>query len=468
MTNKQLNKHTHMRQFILEGSIPKVIMRLTFPLLIYGFFNYLYGFFDIILAASMGGNEIASVVFIEEIKNTINAFGVSIAAGGTVIVARHFGAGNMVEARKNAGSAFMLAFIVSMMIVIVTLLFGKQLLLLLNAPKEIIEVGIGYFNIQMITTTLFAVNSVYFGLEKAKGNTKRILIISIIAMVFKMILSTIFVFIYHFGPTEVALATLISQLLLVFIAFVSMFSKNNIFYIRLKELAFTKQYILPIVLLSLPVFAGKFLFSLGKVFVNSMAAVYGPLALGALGIAMRMGGGAGTLGTVFEESETSIVSMQLGQKNLSRALKTYQWSHILGFGFAVFGLTIMTLLLPNMVNYFAANKPESYHDMIYELFQWEKYSALTSSSIAIITGLFVGFKLTKVSFMLNASRLFLFRIPLLWLFIQQGYSYVALGLVMFWSNLLTMIIAFIMLIMFYIRIHKQGYQEMTLERVIIS
>ena len=48
---------------------------------------------------------------------------------------------------------------------------GTQILQFLGATPEIIESGLSYYNIQMITTGLVAFNSVFIGIEKAKGNT---------------------------------------------------------------------------------------------------------------------------------------------------------------------------------------------------------------------------------------------------------------------------------------------------------
>lgn len=462
MNKPYVTKEEKTRQFILNESLYKVVLRISLPLILYGLFNYLYSFFDIILSSYIGGNEVASVVFIEEIKNAIVAFGASIAAGGTVIVARHFGSGNIQEARRSAGNAFVFTVLISVVLVSVTLFFGKDILLLLNAPEEVITVGLGYFNVQMIVTTLIAINSVYFGLEKAKGNTKRILIMNIFAMILKMILSVIFVYVMGKGTMYIALATMISQLFLVVVAMFAMFDQKNIFHLVIQEIRLKKSYLLPIITMALPVFAGKFLFSIGKIVVNGMAATYGPLALAALGITMKIGGGAGSLGMVFEESEVSIVSINLGNRQLKRAVDTYKITHLYALGFASFGLIIMHLLLPGLITFFSQGKDPQFAVMIQEIFKWERFSALTSSSIAIITAMFIGFKLPRVSFILNVSRLFVFRIPLLWLMIFLEVDYMALGYVMFISNLATFLVALAMMVTFMVRIYRNGYQDMAL------
>lgn len=453
------------RQFILHGDLVHVILKITFPLAVYAFFNFLYGFFDMIMVSSIGSNELASVVFIDEIKTAITAFGVGIAAAGTVIVAKEYGAGNMDAARKNAGASFILAFLVSAGIVVLTLVFGRQFLKFLNAPDELIASGLAYFNIQMITTALMAVNGVFIGLEKAKGNSTLILVLNIVAMSVKLILSATFVYGMSKGTEYVAFATLIAQGLLMIAAIFVMFGKKNSLRIKLNELNLKKEYVVPILLLAFPVFSGKFLFSMGKVFVNSIAAVYGPLAIAAFGIALKLGGGAGSLANVFEESETGIVSQNLGAKNLKRAADTGRISVLFCLITAVVGTVATVLLLPWLVPLFITNADPALETMAEELFRWEKYSIITSGLLTVIAGFFIGFKQSNVSFFLHIIRLFAFRLPVLWIMQRVGIGYEALGYAMFISNTATLIVGGILFFGFLHRIQNYGYRDLIYENV---
>jgi putative MATE family efflux protein len=462
--NKSLSLKEHKRRdYILNGNLWKVVLSLSAPLAIYGLFNYLYGFFDLIMVSHIGGNEVASVVFIDEIKSAIMAFGGGIAAAGTVIVARYYGSNQIEEARKNAGASLSLALIVSSSVVIIMLLFGKPMLRLLNAPEEIIDAGYGYFNVQMISTALVAVNSVFIGLEKAKGNTTRILVLNVFAMIIKLALSALFVYGLHKGASYVALSTLISQALLMGVALYIMFHPSNSFQVKLKEIRLNPKLVMPILMLALPVFTGKFLFSMGKVLVNSMAALYGPLAVAAFGIAMKLGGGPGSISIIFEESETSIVSQNLGNKNLGRAMKTYVVSHFYALLIGGLALVLVNHYLDLFLPLFTKSTDPLFRQMIIDIYFWEKFSTLTSASIAVITGLFIGFKFTKISLFINIVRLFVFRLPVLWVLQKVGVGYVALGYVMFISNFLTMVVAFILLLFFYHKIKNYGYMDMQLE-----
>jgi putative MATE family efflux protein len=448
------------REFVLNGSLRRVILTLTWPLAVYAFFNYLYGFFDMLMVSFIGNNELASVVFIDEIKNAIVAFGGGIAAAGTVIVAREYGAGNIEAARRNAGTSFLLAFLVSTAIVIVILAFGKNGLRWLNAPTEVIETGAGYYYVQMASTAIMAVNSVFIGLEKAKGNTRIIFILNILAMTIKLGLSAWFVYGLGKGTLHVALATLIAQGLLMMAAISVMFRKGNSLRIRIRELRLDGKIVGPILILAAPVFLGKFLFSFGKVIVNGMASVYGSLTIAAFGITMKLDGGAGSLANVFEESETGIIGQNLGAKNLKRAVETGIWSLIFSLVVAVVGTIVVVMTLDWMIPVFVKSGETELRAKVIDIFRWEKFSIFTSAAIAVITGFFIGFKRTKIAFFLNIIRLFAFRIPAMLLFIHLGVDHTAVGYAMFVSNTATMIVAFVIFVVFIHRLKAFGEKDL--------
>ncbi|HBY66246.1 MAG TPA: hypothetical protein DEG42_07775, partial [Acholeplasmataceae bacterium] len=119
--------------------------------------------------------------------------------------------------------------------------------------------------------------------------------------------------------------------------------------------------------------------------------------------------------------------------------------------------------IDSLVPIFTTNTDPAFQKMILDIYFWEKFSVLTSASIAVITGLFIGFKLTKIAFVLNVVRLFVFRLPVLWIMQYYNFGYEALGYVMFISNFATMVIGFIILAFFYQKIRNFGYMDLQFE-----
>lgn len=461
--NSSGSRELKLRQFILEEKLWKVILYITYPLAIYSLFNHLYGFIDMMIVAHIGNQQIASVYILSEIQSMITAFGAGIASGGAVIVARHIGANRIDEAKKNASTVFFLAVYVSLFIIIVLIPTAKPFLQLLQTPAEIINDGLGYFIIQIITTGFITINSVFIGLEKAKGNTQKILKLNIVIMTIKLILSAIFVYGFGLGIIWVSAATMIAQAFLTTFAFMILFNKNNIFRITFSELNLKWSYVKPILLLSLPIFLGRFVFSTGRAIINAMAATYGEVVLSAFAIAQKIGGGGAALAVVTEEAVPTVISQNIGNNQPGRAKKVYPIALLFGITTGIITVSYAFLfkdwIIPLIVN---KDTTPSFILMVVRLFRWEVFSKLTGAVIAITLSMFYGYRHTRISLWMNVIRLFVFRIPVLWAFQTfTAIGFESIGMTMFISNTTTAVVALLLAIVFYTKMRNNPSQIST-------
>lgn len=453
-------KESKRRTLILTGNLWKTVFWITTPLAIYALFNYFYGFIDFLLVSTMGTSDVATVFFIEDIKGAISAIGGGIAIGGAVFVARHYGANELDSARKNAGQTLILALSISAIVAIIVMLLAMPILKLFNAPEEIIVTGYGYYLVQMASTVVIAVNAVYMGIERSKGNTTMVMLLNIAAMIIKLILSTVFVLVLHKGIIFVGYATLIAQLFLMVLGVFILFNKKNSIAIRMKDLVPDKSIMKSILIVAIPVMGGKFFFSLGRVIVNGIAAIYGTVAIAAFGLASKLAGGPGAIAGIFEESTASIASQNIGAGNLKRSFNAYFIANMQAVIAGFVGMLIVVLSIDVMIPWFTTNSSPEFALLAKQIFAFEKFSIVTGATTGIVAALFIGFKISKVTLILNILRIYVFRIPVLLLFIHFGIGPVALGYVMFVSNTSTAIVALIFIYLFYRKVKHYGYLDL--------
>jgi len=453
-------RESKRRKLILTGNLWKTVFWITTPLAIYALFNYFYGFIDFLLVSTMGTADVATVFFIEDIKGAISAIGGGIAIGGAVFVARHYGANDLESARRNAAQTLILALSISAIVAIIVILFALPILKLFNAPDEIIATGYGYYLVQMASTVVIAVNSVYMGIERSKGNTTMVMLLNIIAMVIKLILSTVFVLVLHKGIIYVGFATLIAQLFLMVLGVYILFNKNNSIAIRFKDLKPDLSIMKAILIVAIPVIGGKFFFSLGRVIVNGLAAAYGTIAIAAFGLASKLAGGPGAIAGIFEESTASIASQNIGAGNLKRSFRTYFVANTQAIIAGFLGMLIVVLAIDTMIPWFTTNSTPEFAILAKSIFAFEKFSIVTGATTSIVAALFIGFKISKVTLILNLLRIYVFRIPVLLLMLHLGVGPIALGYVMFISNTSTAVVAILLIVMFYRKVKQYGYLDM--------
>ncbi len=456
-------KESKRREAILNGPLWKTVFWLTTPLAVYALFNYLYGFIDFLLVSSIGSGDVATVYFIEDIKGAIMAIGGGIAIGGAVFVARQFGAGNLESARKHAGQTFTLAIIMSAVVAGIMMLLAMPILKLLNAPEEIIEKGLGFYLVQMASTVIIAVNGVFMAIERSKGNTTKVMTLNIIAIIVKVILSVLFVLVFSWGTLSIAYATVIAQAFLMVMGLWVLFNPKNSVSIRAKDLVPDYPMMKAIMIVALPVIGGKFLFSLGRVIVNGLAAVYGTTALAAFGLASKLIGGPGAMALIFEETTASIASQNIGARKIKRAFQSYFYANIQALIVGIIGLIIVMIFLDQMIPWFTANSSPEFASLAKQIVAFERFSVLSGATIGVVAGLFIGFRNTKMTLILNVIRVYVFRIPALILFLSLDVGPIALGYIMFISNTGTALTALVLVYLFYRRTKSYGYLDLRYE-----
>ena len=460
-------QETLRRKRITTGNLWNTILILSVPLVIYEIFNYLYAFIDLWLISGINTNFVTSVIFIDELRLAVTAFGGSIAAAGSVIIARHYGSDDIDLAKRSAAQALLLAVIVSFSIIVLMVALGTQILQFFGATPEIIESGLSYYNIQMITTGLVAFNSVFIGIEKAKGNNKVILYANIIIMLLKLSLSIVWIKVFNGGLLELSLSTMIAQLGLMFIGiYVLMLKKNNSIKLAFSDFKVDIGFMKEIFILAIPVFIGKFLFNMGKVLINGIALMYHYYVVAALGISGKIFGLFAAIANVFHETEMSVISQNIGYKRLDRSIKSFYVAITYAAVVSISGIIISWFIKDFMLN-ILGNFDSEQRYVILELYKYEQFSLLFSALISVISGLFIGFKRTKVVFWINIIRVVILRLPVLWLMYTflPGKDFRDVGFVMFFSNSLTTLIAGIMAFSFIYNLKSYGFQDLVYQRI---
>ena len=182
------------REMILSGNLMKTILVICLPLALYQFFNSCYTLLDQVICAQISTTAQNAVSSISQIKSAISAFGAGLAAGGGVLVSRFYGAGKVKEARHSSSNLFFLSILISGILMIILIPLAEPLMRLCQIAEGSIAIGVGYFRLQLLELAFVALNNVFIGLEKAKGNSKIILKLNLLVLGIKLGFTCMFVF----------------------------------------------------------------------------------------------------------------------------------------------------------------------------------------------------------------------------------------------------------------------------------
>lgn len=458
------------REKILSGNLITTIISICAPIFLYNLFNSFYSVIDAVVVARIDPTSVSAVAMLSQIQHLLSSLGAGMAAGGGIIVARFFGAGDMDGARMRSNQTISLSTIVIALLLGICIPMALPIMHLSGVPEKLISIGTGYFIVQIITLAFVFYNSVFMAMQKAKGNTKIMFWLNILVMIIKLLLSVLFI--WGMEKTDiiwVAIATMIGQAVMFVILLLMMFDKDNVFIIKFNEFKLSFGICREIIAMSLPIFLGKFIFSFGKVSVNAMCKAYGPLVVGALGVSNNMCGLVTTPINSFEEGTSTIISQNLGANNLRRALNTFKYSFAMATVLGIIGYVLVRFICQDaIISLYNQNElAEGAEEFLALIKSINRYDSLSIWSLAInsaVLGVLYGFGQTKMTMVLNISRVFIFRIPILW-YLQTFHHEIgaeAAGISMGISNICIAIASLTCLFIFVMKIKKNGYKGMTI------
>lgn len=433
------------RAYALEGPVARVVLSTCAPLALFQFIQNAFKILDALMASYIGADAVSAVSCLSQITLMITALGTGLAVGGSIKISEAYGQGNYDRVRRLTATVYAMAVVVSILVVVTLVPFAEPFLRLLRTPEDLIAAGAGYFRVEILTLVVNFFNTVYIAIERSRGHAKKILALNMTVVVVKLGLSAIFVYVLQSGLLMIAVATLISQLLMLIYALYGMSRDEGAFRFSPKNIRMKGDTTLPVLNLSYPLAAEKLLFAGGKVIINSMSGRYGGLTVGALGISNNIGGLTTSWHTGFSDGGAPLISQNRGAGKYKRTLQIYLCLLAIDVAIGVLGILLVSQTLPWLATVFASSKNNfdpSFRDAIVAIHRWEMVGYVTLGVNSATIALLMGYGYTKRTMFINVARVFLFRVPVLWAFQRfTGLGEEAVGLTMMVSNISTGVLA---------------------------
>lgn len=198
---------------LTTGTPAKLIFLFTIPLLVGNIFQQFYNIVDLIIVGQTIGKEaLAAVGATGSITFLIIGFAQGLTAGLSIITAQRFGAQDFRGVKKSFAVAIIISFTVTAILTVLSLVFLRPLLLLMQTPPDIIQQAQEF--ISVILGGMFA--SMAFNLLsnmiRALGDSRTPLFFLIFAVIINVILDLVFIINFHMGIAGAGYATVIAQI----------------------------------------------------------------------------------------------------------------------------------------------------------------------------------------------------------------------------------------------------------------
>ena len=404
--------------FVENRKLIKNIFQITLPAVFDLLAQTLIMALDMKMVSSLGPSAISSVgVGTAGMYALIPAL-IAVATGTTALLSRAYGADNKIEGKKAFTQSFFIAVPLGIFLTIIFLLFSEQIINLVGNAKDMnLGDAILYQNMTVIGFPFLGVSIATFYAFRAMGENKIPMIGNTLALVLKIILNFLLVYLFKWGIFGAALSTTLTRLFsAIFSIYLVFWSKKNWISLELKDLKFDYFTSKRILKVGIPAAVEQLGLRIGMLIFEMMVISLGNLSYAAHKIALTAESISFNLGFAFSFAASALVGQELGKGSSQKALKNgYICTIIAMIVMSTFGL--LFFIIPQfLVSLFTKDK-----DVIELATMALKIVSICqpfSGASMVLAGALRGAGDTKSVLLITYLGIFLIRIPITYLFLD--------------------------------------------------
>ncbi|NMB08595.1 MAG: MATE family efflux transporter [Tissierellia bacterium] len=405
------------KELILNGDMYKVIITLSIPIMINNFIQTLYNLADAMWVSKLGSVQFAATSFVWPVIFLFISLGIGISVAGTSILSQLIGASEHKKANEYATQLMVISMIFSVFFAIIGYFLSPFIVSWMGGTGDLAKYSNIYLKISFLGFPFVFLFFNFNSIMNSQGNTLAPTILSGISAIINVILDPIFIFTFDMGVAGAAIATVISQAILVFAGIFILKNHSPMIKLQFKGFKFNKNMLQKILEIGFPATIGQSGAALGFTVLNSFIASYGTSTLAAFAMVNRvtslimqppMGIGAAL---------TSIVGQNIGAGQYDRVMEAFKKSAKIVLIIGIVGTGLLLWQDEGIINFFIRNKDDM--EVIKQGTSYLRYISLSMplmGMFSIFQGLFQGSGHTKYSMAMAIGRLWFIRIPMILIF----------------------------------------------------
>lgn len=405
------------KALILDGSMFRVLMTLSVPIMLNSMIQTMYNLVDGIWVSRISSVHFAATSFVFPVNFLFIALGIGLSVAGTSILSQLVGAGKEELGRKYSTQIISVSLLISIFFTAAGVFLSPYIISAMGGTGDIFKYGNIYLRITFLELPFiflfFNLNSI----RNAQGDTLTPTILSGISALMNIILDPIFIFTFGWGIAGAAWATVLSRVLLAVYGIKIIIAKDNVLRPDFRNFKFDKNILREIVKVGLPATIGQSGAAFGFIVLNGFIVSYGTATMAAFGMVNRiislimqpaMGIGAAL---------TAVIGQNIGAGRPHRVREAFNKASILTLSMGIGGCIILLILNRPLVTFFIQSKDDI--EVINQGITYMSYVAYTMplmGMFSVFQGIFQGSGHTKYSMAMEIGRLWLIRIPMILIF----------------------------------------------------
>ena len=337
--------------------VEKLILNLAFPSIAIMLVSALYNMADTYFVSSLGTSVVAGVGIAFPLMVIIQAIGFFFGQGSGNYMARALGAQDTENAARMAATGFISSFICMAAIAASGLIGLKPLADGLGATETIRPYAMDYIFFILLASPWMVSATVLNQQLRFQGSAAIALVGILTGAVLNIFLDPLFIFVFRWGVSGAASATMLSQMVSFFILlFYGSTRKGNI-PIKLKNFSPSRSRYLEMIRGGVPALIRQGLMSVANIIINHFAGAYGDAAIAAILIVNRVIMMANSVILGFGQGFQPVCGFNYGAKLYSRVKKAFWFCVRIACGGLFITVIFLALFAPQIIAVFRKDDP---------------------------------------------------------------------------------------------------------------
>lgn len=396
-----------------EKPVFSLLLQYAIPAIVAMVASSLYNIVDgIFIGQGVGAGAIMGLAITMPIMNLSAAFGAMVGVGGSTLLSVKLGEKDYNFAAKILGNVITLNCIIGIGLGAVMLLFLDPILRFFGASDYTIPYARDFMVIVLIGNVF---THLFLGLNamlRSSGKPKKAMKATIMTVIINIALAPLFIFVLHLGIRGAALATILSQLIVLLWQFKLFSNPNELIHLRRDTYRLERRIVTGSLSIGLSPFLINLCACLVVIIINKQLVSYGgDVAVGAYGIANRMMFFFVMVVIGINQGMQPIAGFNFGAKHYTRLNQVLKYAITIATGIWIVGFIVCVLLATPVACAFT-NDEELLKEAAHALRVMNLVVPIIGFQMITI-GFFQSIGKAGISIFLSLTRQLLFLVPLL-------------------------------------------------------
>ena len=342
-----------MNKDLTVGKTSRVLWKFCLPLFGSMIFQQLYNIADSFVVGNyVGENALAAVGNSYEITLIYITFAFGLNIGCSVVVSKLFGAKQYSELKTAVYTTFISGGVICTFLMIISALFLKDILVLMNTPIEIMADSKVYLDIYVLGLPFIFLYNVANGIFSSLGDSKTPFIFLACSSIANIGVDILFVKVLSMGVSGVAWATFMCQGISCILAVIVVFVRLSKIQSKTKTKLFSLHLLKSIATIAIPSILQQGFISVGNIVIQSIINPFGPATVAGYAASVKLNNLVITSLTTLGNGVSNFTAQNLGACKMNRVKECFKSGIKLVSLLSISITTIYLLLSEQLVSLF--------------------------------------------------------------------------------------------------------------------